>query len=171
MKNYSVLARPDVRYNPCRECHWARPSVRQRCTLWGDWGGRKVWRGRDYRRILIYLSVDLSVDKFHYTMEELDDDISFEHLLSFTMFSDCDIAAGEFCAPPIFDLPPPPRPPWLGDVIPCSDSTCPNDPVVHSITRNSDEQWSGMFHNVITVVVAFISIVISLLVLVAFIIR
>ena len=110
-------------------------------------------------------------------MEDLDDsDISFDEFLAFQMFSDCDISSVDTdfssCGPPIFNLPPPPRPHWMGDINPCTDSTCPNDPIVHSIsTHSSDNGWDTMFHNVITVVVASISIVISLLVLVAFIIR
>ena len=65
----------------------------------------------------------------------------------------------DLCAPPVFDLPPPPRPPWLEDVVDCSeDGLCPADPIVNSIDNVQD-----IFHSVITVVVAATAIVISLI--------
>ena len=75
----------------------------------------------------------------------------------------------EYCGPPVFDLPPPPRPPWLEDIDKCSDlGLCPNDPIVSSTVQDATQ---GIFHSVITVVVASIAIVISLILIALFIWR
>jgi len=66
-----------------------------------------------------------------------------------------------FCGPPIFDLPPPPRPPWLDDLEGgCLDSAvaCDNTPIVSTINNFQD-----IFHSVSIIVVSSIIIVISIL--------
>ena len=69
----------------------------------------------------------------------------------------------DLCAPPVFDLPPPPRPPWLEDVVDCvASGLCPTDPVVHIVDSRA-ASVQGIFHSVITVVVAAFAIVISLI--------
>lgn len=81
-------------------------------------------------------------------------------------FDDCSTFA-DFCAPPLFDLPPPPRPPWLDDIDNCADiGLCPSDPIVDSI-----DNVHGVFHSVITVIVAAAAIVISLILMAVFIWR
>ena len=58
-----------------------------------------------------------------------------------------------FCAPPpVFDVPPPP---WLADCE--TEGACPANPLVEA------RGVEGVFHSVITVVVAALAIVISLL--------
>ena len=66
--------------------------------------------------------------------------------------------------PPAFELPPPPRPPWLDDLEEgCAAGGCPNDPIVNPI-----DNVTGMFHSVVTVVVAAVAVVISIMLMALF---
>ena len=92
---------------------------------------------------------------------------------------DCDIY--DYCAPPpimLIDFPPPPRPPWLDESFeaPCNNGGhCDFNDLDNAVnvfeTSPNEDGLGSTFHNVVTVTVASVSIVISLLVLVAFIIR
>ena len=77
---------------------------------------------------------------------------------SFLLSADCD---DTLCGPPIFDLPPPPRPPWLEDIEGgCWDNAqaCDNTPIVSSL-----DNFQDIFHSVSIIVVSSIIIVISIL--------
>jgi len=85
-------------------------------------------------------------------------------LLDLELFMQCDM---EVCPPPIFDLPPPPRPPWLEDLDDCSTvGVCPNDPIVNTL-----HDVNGLFHSVITIVAAAVAIVVSLIIMAVFLLR
>ena len=73
----------------------------------------------------------------------------------------------DLCGPPLFDLPPPPRPPWLEDLDDCSTvGVCPNDPIVNTL-----HDVNGLFHSVITIVAAAVAIVVSLIIMAVFLLR
>ena len=63
---------------------------------------------------------------------------------------DCD--GDTFCGPPLFDLPPPPRPPWLDSLPDCwnMEGSCDNMPVVTSLCSVQD-----IFKNIIIIIVSY----------------
>ena len=75
------------------------------------------------------------------------------------------------CPPPVFNLPPPPRPPWLEDLDDCGSNeaslsemlgqleTCDN-----TIIRDSHTLFEDTFHSVAVIVVSAIVLVLVLLV-------
>ena len=88
------------------------------------------------------------------------------------LFGNEDLWNCDGCPPPVFDLPPPPRPPWLEDLDDCgskADSslsemlsqveTCDN-----TIIRDSQTLFDDTFHSVAVIVVSAIVLVLVLLV-------
>ena len=72
--------------------------------------------------------------------------------------------------PPVFDLPPPPRPPWLEDLESCEDSgsplrqleTCEN---VDATAMMGEGDFESAFHSVAVIVVCAVLVVIFALTL------
>ena len=79
------------------------------------------------------------------------------------------------CAPPKFDLPPPPRPPWMEEVEDCSSITWDTDHVTLSeylsrmescdstLIRDSQSYFEDTFHSIAIIVVCSLILVIMIL--------
>jgi hypothetical protein len=95
-----------------------------------------------------------------------------------SLFSDQSLLFGnedswncEGCPPPVFNLPPPPRPPWLEDLDDCGSKegsvsemlaqleTCDN-----TVIRDSHTLFEDTFHSVAVIVVSAVVLVMVLLV-------
>lgn len=79
------------------------------------------------------------------------------------LWEDC----GDGCAPPLFDLPPPPRPPWLEDLEDCGGAgTGPAhlDTCDTTLIRDHQTLFDDTFHSVAVIVVSAVVLVLVLLV-------
>ena len=104
-------------------------------------------------------------------MEETEDLLNFDAFFAdaeiLYLHEDCD---GFDCPPPVFSLPPPPRPPWLASPPSCqetqgdihSQDSCDNILII-----DSQVQLEETFHNLIIVAVCSAVLVIILVFLVA----
>jgi hypothetical protein len=76
----------------------------------------------------------------------------------------------EGCAPPIFDLPPPPRPPWLEDLEDCDSKPSISDVLSQletcdsTVIRDHQTLFDDTFHSIAVIVVSAIVLVVILLV-------
>merc|ERR1712117_489656 len=99
-------------------------------------------------------------------MEGSDDIFNLDEVWSEALYlqSDCDY--DEDCPPPLFELPPPPRPPWLDPDASCDDSSeyesCENIVII-----DSQVQLETTFNNLIIIAVCSAVLVILLVFLVA----
>ncbi len=99
-----------------------------------------------------------------------DDDSDFSVFVDDALlFRDFDCDA---CAPPVFDLPPPPRPPWLEEA--CDDDAAEFSPQQHDISLlescdntvilDNMSYFEDTFHSVAVIVVCSIVFVLAALV-------
>ena len=99
-------------------------------------------------------------------MEESEDIFNLDEVWSEALYLAAECGYDEDCPPPLFDLPPPPRPPWLDPDDTCHDSSeyesCENIVII-----DSQVQLETTFHNLIIIAVCSALLVILLVFLVA----
>ena len=93
------------------------------------------------------------------------DDENFDSFFQDAPFLEfeCD---NEDCPPPLFSLPPPPRPPWLEDLETCQESS-PEESCDNILIIDSQVHLQETFHNLIIIAVCAAILVILLVFLVA----
>ena len=119
----------------------------------------------DFNNLLAcYRSIPLKTNFFQILMETTDDE-NFDSFFQDAPYIEfeCD---KEDCPPPVFELPPPPLPPWLEDLETCQDisasESCDNILII-----DSQVHLQETFHNLVIIAVCAAILVILLVFLVA----
>ena len=103
-------------------------------------------------------------------MEETEDD-NFESFFADAPFLDFDCDDSSSCPPPLWSLPPPPRPPWLSEPEPgqdsCSDSGSEFESCENILILDTGAGIQHTFHNLVIIAVCSAILVILLVFLVA----
>ena len=96
---------------------------------------------------------------------ELTNDENFDSFIQDSTYLEYQ-CINEDCPPPIFELPPPPRPPWLEDLENCQERTN-SDSCDNILIIDSQVHLEETFHNLIIIAVCAAILVILLVFLVA----
>ena len=103
---------------------------------------------------------------FQLHMEETEDD-NFESFFADAPFPDHDCDDEGDCPPPLWDLPPPPRPPWLSDSDSCVESGSEFESCENILILDTGAHIQHTFHNLVIIAVCSAILVILLVFLVA----
>ena len=99
-------------------------------------------------------------------MEDTNDD-NFESFTQDSSYTYVEYQCiNEECPPPLFELPPPPRPPWLEDLPSCQERTT-SESCDNILIIDSQVHLEETFHNLIIIAVCAAILVILLVFLVA----
>ena len=115
---------------------------------------------------LNYFDGILNIFSYLWIMEQTNDD-NFDSFIQDSAYNYLEYQCiNEDCPPPIFELPPPPRPPWLEDLQTCQErstsESCDNILII-----DSQVHLEETFHNLIIIAVCAAILVILLVFLVA----
>ena len=101
-------------------------------------------------------------------MEDSDTDLfSLDSAWSEALYLELDCDDEGDCPPPLWDLPPPPRPPWLSDSDSCVESGSEFESCENILILDTGAHIQHTFHNLVIIAVCSAILVILLVFLVA----
>ena len=119
----------------------------------------------DSRETNIFLA-KLILVLFQVLMDETDDE-NFDSFFRDAPWQEFECDISQDCPPPLFDLPPPPRPPWLQDDSDSCDSVSPYESCENIVIIDSGVRLEETFQNLIIIAVCSAILVILLVFTVA----